>query len=69
MELEVVHVDKSCPKLCCECVMVAKEVHSRTSLVVQRLRLHALNAEGPGSIPGQDFRSHMPQLKDSAYHS
>ena len=67
--VKVVHVDKSCPKLCCERVMVAKEVHGRTSLVVQWLRLHALNAEGPGSIPGQGSRSHMPQLKDSARHN
>ena len=34
-----------------------------TSLVVQWLRLRALNAGGPGSIPGQGTRSHMPQLK------
>ena len=30
-----------------------------TSLVVQWLRLHAPNAGGPGSIPGQGTRSHM----------
>ena len=30
-----------------------------TSLVVQWLRLHVPNAEGPGSIPGQGTRSHM----------
>ena len=34
-----------------------------TSLVVQWLRLHAPNAGGPGSIPGQGTRSLMPQLK------
>ena len=34
-----------------------------TSLVVQRLRLHAPNAEGWGLIPGQGTRSRMPQLK------
>ena len=34
-----------------------------TSLVVQGLRLHAYNAGGLGSIPGQETRSHMPQLK------
>ncbi|TEA28647.1 hypothetical protein DBR06_SOUSAS16810003, partial [Sousa chinensis] len=28
------------------------------------LRLHAPNAGGPGSIPGQGTRSHMPQLRD-----
>ena len=32
-------------------------------LMVQWLRLHAPNAGGPGSIPGQGTRSHMPQLK------
>ena len=34
-----------------------------TSLVVQWLRLHTPNAEGPGSIPGQGTRSHMLQLR------
>ena len=34
-----------------------------TSLVVQWLRQHAPNAGGPGVIPGQRTRSHMPQLK------
>ena len=34
-----------------------------TSLVVQWLRLCAPNAGGPGSIPGQGTRSHMPQLR------
>ena len=34
-----------------------------TSLVVQRLRLHAPNAGGRGSIPVQRTRSHMPQLR------
>ena len=33
-----------------------------TSLVVQWLRLQASNAGNPGSIPGQETRSHMPQL-------
>ncbi|TEA39747.1 hypothetical protein DBR06_SOUSAS31510017, partial [Sousa chinensis] len=32
-------------------------------LVAQWLRLHAPNAGGPGSIPGQGTRSHMPQLR------
>ena len=40
-----------------------------TSLVVQWLGLHAPNAGGPGSIPGQKTRSHRPQLKDSAHHN
>ena len=35
----------------------------RTSLVVQWLRLHAPNAGGLGSIPGQGTRSHMPQQR------
>ena len=30
-----------------------------TFLMVQRIRLHASNAGGPGSIPGQGTRSHM----------
>ena len=34
----------------------------RTSLVVQWLRRHALNAEGWSSIPSQGSRSHMPHL-------
>ena len=34
-----------------------------TSLGVQRLRLHTPNAGGPGLIPGQGTRCHMPQLK------
>ena len=34
-----------------------------TSLVVQWLRLCAPNAEGPGSIPGQGTRAHVPQLR------
>ena len=35
-----------------------------SSLVVQWLRLHAPNAEGPGSIPGQEInRGHMPQAR------
>ena len=36
-----------------------------TSLLVQWLRLHTPNVEGPGSIPGQGTRSHMPQLRVS----
>ena len=34
-----------------------------TSLEVQGLRSCTPNAGGPGSIPGQGTRSHMPQLK------
>ncbi|TEA35025.1 hypothetical protein DBR06_SOUSAS9710106, partial [Sousa chinensis] len=33
------------------------------SLVSQRLRLHAPNARGPGSILSQETRSHMPELR------
>ena len=33
----------------------------RTSLLVQWLRLCALNAEGLGSIPGEGTRSHILQ--------
>ena len=36
-----------------------------TSLVVQSVRLSTPDAEGLGSIPGQETRSHMPQLKIS----
>ena len=32
--------------------------------MVQWLRLHAPNAGGLGSIPGQGIQSHMPQLKN-----
>ena len=46
-----------------------KENQTGTSLVVQRLRLHAPNAGGRGSIPGQGTRSCMPQLKDTARHN
>ena len=35
----------------------------RTSLVVQWLRRHALNAGGLGLISGQETRSHMLQLR------
>ena len=40
-----------------------KVLEMGTSLVVQWLRLHTPNARGPGSIPGQETRSCMPQLK------
>ncbi|TEA38367.1 hypothetical protein DBR06_SOUSAS110238, partial [Sousa chinensis] len=33
------------------------------SLLVQWLRLRALNAGSPGSIPDQETRSHTPQLR------
>ena len=40
-----------------------KKWASRTSLVVQWLRLHHLNAEGLSSIPAQGTRSRVPQLR------
>ena len=40
-----------------------------TPLVIQWLRLHALNAGGPSSIPDQGTRSLMPQLRDPPYRS
>ena len=40
-----------------------KEKYFGTSLVVQWLRLCTLEAGPPGSIPGQETRSHMPQLR------
>ena len=40
-----------------------KFIPSWTSLVVQRLRLQAPSAGGPGSTPGQGTRPHMLQLK------
>ena len=42
---------------------------SGTSLVVQWLRLWAPNAGGPGSIPGQGTRSHMPQWRLRILHA
>ena len=39
------------------------EVTSGTFLVAQGLRLCSPNAGGPGSIPGQGTRSHMPKLR------
>ena len=40
-----------------------KKLKRRTSLVVQWLSLHVPSAGGPGSIPDQGTRSHMPQLR------
>ena len=42
---------------------VLKDLGAGTSLAVQWLRLHAPNAGGLVSIPGQGNRSHMPQLR------
>ena len=44
-------------------IKILKTHKSGTSLVVQWLGLSAPNAEGPGSVPGQETRSHMPQLR------
>ena len=41
------------------------KTNPRTSLVVQWLRPCAPKTGGPGLIPGQGTRSHMPQLKIS----
>ena len=38
-----------------------------TSLAVQWLRLHAPNAGGPGSMPGQGTRAHMPVATRSSH--
>ena len=38
----------------------------RTFLVIQWLRPCSPNAEGPGQIPGQETRSHMPPLRPDA---
>ena len=41
----------------------SQQVFHGDFLVVQGLRLHTPNAEGPGSIPGQGTRACMPQLR------
>ena len=38
-----------------------------TSLAEQRLRLHAPNAGGPGSIPGRGTRYHMHATTRSSH--
>ena len=43
--------------------LLLKNEAIRTSLVVQCLRLCVPNAGGPGSIPNQGTRSHMPQQR------
>ena len=43
--------------------MTESKLWQGTFLVVQWLRLHAPSAAGPGSIPGQGTRSHMPQRR------
>ena len=44
-----------------------KEECPGTSLAVQWLRLHAPNAGGMGSIPGQGTRSHMHAATKSSH--
>ena len=42
---------------------LATKKDGRTSLIVQWLRLHTLNAGGQGLIPGWGIRFHVPQVK------
>ena len=44
-------------------VLQKKKIHSRNSLVILGLRLHAPSAGDLGWIPGQGTRSHMLQLR------
>ena len=48
--------------------VLVKIVRAGTSLVVQWLRLHAPNAAGIGSIPGQGTRSRKPQLRAACHN-
>lgn len=43
-----------------------QEMCMRSSLVIQRLRLHTLSGGGSSSVPRQGARSHRPQLKLAA---
>ena len=54
---------------CFHLFTIVNNASTGTSLVVQWLRLCTPNAGGPGSIPGQGTRSHMPQLKEPAGRS
>ena len=45
----------------------SKHASIGTYLVAQWLRLHAPNARGPGSIPGQVTRSHMHAATKSSH--
>ena len=47
----------------CGSFSLKKLIDRRTFLVVQWLRLQALNSGGMGSIPGQGTRSHLLQLR------
>ena len=70
MSISVVLRMGVCTRLLCKTYSllgdkVTKIQKRGTSLVVQWLRLQAPNAGGPGSIPVQGTRSHMPQLRFS----
>lgn len=39
------------------------KLHCGSFLMAQWLKVHASNAEGPGSIPSLGTRSHMPQVR------
>ena len=43
--------------------MITIEISQRAFLAGQWVRLHATNAGGLGLTPGQEARSHMPQLR------
>ena len=47
--------------------LICHKVCLGTSLVAQWIRLHAPNAEGLGSIPGQGTRSHMHAATKSVH--
>ena len=68
--LESSEVSLSCLKfIFCVQKLISIEEKSTTFLMFKNrvfpndLRLHAPNAEGPGLIPGQGIKSHVPQLK------
>ena len=51
----VIYLRKNC--------LLRNSKHPRTSLVVQWLRFYPPNTGGPGSIPDEGTRPHIPQLK------
>ena len=57
--LEIVVTSTSTTSLVIRVTTASRKETLGTSLVVQWLRLRAPNAGGPGSIPGQETRSHM----------
>ena len=50
-------------------LLVLKNLHLRTSMVIQWLRLHSPKAGVPGSTLGQGTKSHMPLLKSLHAHN